>query len=86
MTHLKWSHQKELLWKVKLGSCSITAGQEGQKCIYLTKTEFFTQVQSIGSWVSLKAGNKYNKYYKKSIRAGLIVLLGLHARGNNTVS
>lgn len=48
------------------------------------KSEVFMQVQRAG--VSLNASNKYYKCYHKSIRAGLIVLLGLPARGNDTVS
>lgn len=50
------------------------------------KSEVFMQVQSQELEISLNASNKYYKCYHKSLRAGLIVLLGLHARGNDTVS
>lgn len=61
--------------------CSSSGGPEMP---LFDKSEVFMQVQRAG--VSLNVSNKYYKCYCKNVKAGLIVLLGLPARGNDIVS
>lgn len=55
----------------------------GPETRLLDRGDIFTRA---GARISLNTGNKYYKYCNDSVRAGLIVLLGLHARGNDAVS